>query len=119
LSNLRGCKSDLRGTIARVENASGSPLEFLPIVTDPDYSSEAEVERLLGVLWGGGASEAIKAAVMQAPVPDVIARRQNTEGFVFTHREGGLKLFSVGFETGRESVLLEGPSRRSRAPPPA
>ena len=30
-----------------VDNASESQLEFLPIVTDPEYFSEAEVEQLL------------------------------------------------------------------------
>jgi hypothetical protein len=89
-----------------VENASGAQLEFFPIVTDRDYFSESEVERLLGVWWGGGASEAIRAAVSQAPVPDFIPAGQNADGFVFTHREGGAKLFSVGFETNREELLF-------------
>ena len=46
-----------------VDNASESPLEFLPIVTDPEYFSEAEVEQLLHAWWRGSANASIKAAV--------------------------------------------------------
>ena len=38
-----------------VDNASESQLEFLPIVTDPEYFSEAEVEQLLHMWWRGSA----------------------------------------------------------------
>jgi len=89
-----------------VDNASESLLEFLPIVTDPEYFSEAEVEQLLGAWWRGGTHASIKAAVAQAPMPALIPRKQAAAGFVFTHREGGLKLFSVGFETGSEELLF-------------
>lgn len=89
-----------------VDNAGESPLEFLPIVTDPDYFSEAEVERVLHAWWRGSANLSIKAAVAQAPVADVIPQKQAAAGFVFTHREGGLKLFGVGFETGSEELLF-------------
>jgi hypothetical protein len=89
-----------------VDNASDSLLQFLPIVTDPNYFSESEVEQLLSAWWRGGANASIKAAVAQAPLPDVIAQKQTAAGFVFTHREGGLKLFNVGFETGHEELLF-------------
>lgn len=89
-----------------IDNASGSALEFLPIVTDPDYYSETEVERLLGTWWPSSTSDAIRATVAKAPMPDVIVGKQSAEGFVFTHREGGAKLFSVGFETGNEELLF-------------
>lgn len=89
-----------------VDNGSDSPLQFLPIVTDPNYFSEAEVEQLLQAWWGRGDNAAVKMAVAQAPLPELIAQKQAATGFVFTHREGGLKLFSVGFETGREELLF-------------
>jgi hypothetical protein len=89
-----------------VDNASDSLLEFLPIVTDPEYYSEAEVEQILHAWWRGNANAPIRAAVAQAPMPDVIPQKQTATGFVFTHREGGLKLFSVGFETGSEELLF-------------
>src|SRR3984893_2933979 len=44
-----------------VDNASESQLEFLPIVTDPEYFSEAEVEQLLHAWWRGSANAHIKA----------------------------------------------------------
>lgn len=89
-----------------VDNAGDSVLEFLPIVTDPNYFAESEVERLLGRWWRGSANALIKAGVAQAPMPDIIRQKQTAAGFVFTHREGGLKLFSVGFETGKEELLF-------------
>jgi hypothetical protein len=89
-----------------IDNASDSVLQFLPIVTDPNYFSEAEVEPLLSAWWRGNDNAFIKAAVKRAPVPDFVPGRQTAAGFVFTHREGGLKLFSVGFETGDEELVF-------------
>ena len=89
-----------------VDNASDLLLRFLPIVTDPNYFSAPEVERLLRVWWWGNANEPIQAVVAQAPVPDVIPQKRTVAGFVFTHREGGLKLLEVGFETDREMLRV-------------
>jgi hypothetical protein len=80
-------------------------LRFLPIVTDPNYFSAQEVERLLRGWWrGSGTNASIASAVSQAPMPDVIPQKQSAAGFVFTHREGGLKMFEVGFETDRQML---------------
>jgi hypothetical protein len=89
-----------------VDNAGDSQLRFLPIVTDPNYYSEAEVEQILSAWWRGSANASIRSAVAQAPVPDMIPQKQNAAGFVFTHREGGLKIFAVAFETGTEELLF-------------
>ena len=85
-----------------VDNASDLPLRFLPIVTDPNYFSAPEVERQLRGWWGAGKNASIASVVAQAPMPDVIAQKRTASGFVFTHREGGLKLFEVGFETDKQ-----------------
>jgi hypothetical protein len=37
-------------------------------------------------------------------MPDVIPQKRTAAGFIFTHREGGLKLFEVGFETDRQML---------------
>lgn len=89
-----------------VNNASDLTLQFLPIVTDPNYFSEVEVDRQLRAWWRGSANASITAAVDGARMPDVVREKQTAEGFVFTHREGGLKLFTVGFETGTEELLF-------------
>ena len=88
----------------RVDNAGDLLLRFLPIVTDPNYFSAPEVERLLRVWWRGSANAPIAAVVARAPVPNVIPQKQTVAGFVFTHREGGLKLLEVGFETDRQML---------------
>ncbi len=88
-----------------VDNASDLSLRFLPIVTDPDYFSAPEVERLLSAWWRGSSTNAsIAEAVARAPVPDVIPQKRTASGFVFTHREGGLKLLEVGFETDKQML---------------
>jgi LssY-like putative type I secretion system component LssY len=85
-----------------VDNASDIPLRFLPIVTDPNYFSAPEVERLLRRWWRGATNALISSRVAQSSMPEVIPQKQLASGFVFTHREGGLKLFEVGFETDRQ-----------------
>jgi hypothetical protein len=85
-----------------VDNASDLRLRFLPIVTDPNYFSTPEVQRLLQVWWRRRTNESIASVVAQSPMPDVIPQKRTVAGFVFTHREGGLKLFEVGFETDRQ-----------------
>ena len=87
-----------------VDNASDLRLRFLPIVTDPNYFSAPEVERLLRVWWRSSTNASIASVVARAPMPDVIPQKQTAAGFVFTHREGGLKLLEVGFETDRQML---------------
>src|SRR6476619_8082234 len=87
-----------------VDNASDLRLRFLPIVTDPNYFSAPEVERLLHFWWRGSTNASIASVVEQAPMPDVIPQKRTAAGFVFTHREGGLKLFEVGFESDRQML---------------
>jgi LssY C-terminus len=90
-----------------VDNASDFRLRFLPIVTDPNYFSAPEVERLLRAWWRRGSTNAsIASVVAHSPMPDVISQKRTAAGFVFTHREGGLKLFEVGFETDRQMLRL-------------
>jgi hypothetical protein len=89
-----------------VNNAGDTPLQFLPIVTDPNYFSEAEVERLLRAWWRGSGNASIAAAVARARMLETVPPKDAAAGFVFTHREGGLKLFTVGFETGIEELLF-------------
>jgi len=82
-----------------VDNLSDLRLRFLPIVSDPNYFSAPEVERLLRVWWRGNTNASIAKVVARSPMPDVIPQGQTAAGFIFTHREGGLKLLEVGFET--------------------
>ena len=85
-----------------VDNLGDLRLRFLPIVSDPNYFSAPEVERLLRVWWRGNTNASIAAVVARAPMPDVIPQGQTAAGFIFTHREGGLKLLEIGFETDRQ-----------------
>ncbi len=88
----------------RVANGSDFPLRFLPIITDRNYFSGPEVERLLRVWWPASTNASTATVMARAPTPEVIAPKQTEAGFVFTHREGGLKLLEVGFETDRQML---------------
>jgi hypothetical protein len=89
-----------------VDNASNSALRFLPIVTDATYFSAAEVEELLHGWWLGNANTSIAAVVARSQMPEIIPQGQTVNGFVFTHREGGLKLLQVGLESSSEEFLF-------------
>src|SRR3954468_15964647 len=58
----------------------------------------------INVWWWRSANAPFQAAIAQASLPDVISQKRTIAGFVFTHREGGLKLLQVGFETDREML---------------
>jgi hypothetical protein len=99
-----------------VDNAGDLLLRFLPIITDPNYFSAPEVERLLRFWWRGSANASIAAVVGRAPLPNVIPQKRSVAGFVFTHREGGLKLLEVGLRPiGR--CFVSGSCCRSAAAP--
>ena len=86
-----------------VDNASDLRLRFLPIVTDPNYFSAPEVERLLRAWWRGGANASIASIVAQAPMPDVIPQKRAASAASSSRTvKAGLKLFEVGFETDRQ-----------------
>ena len=63
-----------------VDNASDLRLRFLPIITDPNYFSAPEVERLLRVWWRGSTNASIASVVAQAPMPDVIPQKRTAAG---------------------------------------
>ena len=61
-----------------VDNASDLRVRFLPIVTDPNYFSTQEVERLLRGWWrSSSANASIASVVSQAPMPDVIPQKRS------------------------------------------
>jgi LssY-like putative type I secretion system component LssY len=89
-----------------VENGGDSRLRFLPIITDPSYFSPPEVEQLLHSWWRGESNAAIAANLVRTAMPEVIPQGRTVAGFVFTHREGGLKFLQVGFETGSQEIIF-------------
>lgn len=89
-----------------VDNAGDTVLRFLPIVTDPDYYAASEVERMLHAWWRGSGNATVKAVVARAPVPDSIAAHGTAAGFVFTHREGGVKFLEIGFAADGTELLF-------------
>ena len=90
-----------------VENAGDLLLRFLPIVTDPNYFSAPEVERLLRSWWPGSAKCVNCSGSGASSATECNSQKRSAAGFVFTHREGGLKLLEVGFETERQMLRFK------------
>ena len=89
-----------------VDNASDVRLHFLPVVTDPNYFSASEVSRLVRSWWRGEANASISAALVRQEMPEAIPPGKTVSGFVFTHREGGLKFIQAGFAAGGPELLF-------------
>jgi len=93
----------LQAVWLKVENDGDATFYYLPVTTEPDYFSPPEAARLLHVWWRGAANAATDAAVNRGAMPDFVAPHQTAAGFVFTHREGGLKFLNASFvSTGHQ-----------------
>jgi hypothetical protein len=80
-----------------VENGSDATLYYLPVTTDPNYFSPPEAAQLLHGWWSAEANAAIDKVLARDAMPDIIPPHQTAEGFILTHREGGLKFLNAGF----------------------
>lgn len=88
-----------------IGNATTEPLWYLPITTDPTYYSPAEASFRFREAMRP-AEDAARDALFEAQrMPLFVEAGQTVSGFVFTHREDGLKFLTVG--------LLKGQSRLS------
>ncbi len=86
-----------------VENGTDATLYYLPVTTDPDYYTPPETAHLFHSWWRGQANAALDTFIADAAMPDLVGPHQTASGFVFTHREGGLKFLNAAFvEAGRQ-----------------
>lgn len=87
-----------------IANATGEALWYLPITTDPTYYSPAEASfRFREALRP--AEDAARDALFEAQrMPLFVDAGQTVSGFVFTHREDGLKFLSVGLLKGQNRL---------------
>jgi len=65
-----------------VDNGNDLLLRFLPIVTDPNYFSGAEVARLLHVWWWGSANAPVEAVVARRSISASICRCLNLSAYL-------------------------------------
>jgi len=87
-----------------IENSSDTTLYYLPVTTDPDYFSYPEVAQIVRRSWSRTANAATDAVLAREAMPDIVVSHQTASGFVFTHREGGLKFLSVGLVGGGQEI---------------
>ncbi len=89
-----------------IANATPDPLWYLPITTDPTYYSPAEVAyRFRQALRT--AQDAARDALFEANrMPLFVPAGATVSGFVFTHREDGLKFLSLGMLKGQERLAF-------------
>ena len=88
----------------KIENRSNAPLYYLPITTDPNYFSPLEAAQRLHRWFSSEVNDKIDANFEQQSIPTILAAHQSASGFVYTHRDSGLKLLNVGMlsRNGRE-----------------
>ena len=104
-----------------IANASPDVAVYLPIVTDPDYFSPREASWRFHERLHPEADAARDALFAASRMPGRIAPGATASGYVFTHRETGLKFVTVGMLRGgdelrfRFTVPVAGPSSPSSA----
>jgi LssY C-terminus len=80
-----------------VENGNDKPLYYLPATTDPNYFAPREAAQLFHRWWAGKANTDLDELFARVAMPDIIRPRGTAEGFVLTHREGGIKFLNASF----------------------
>ncbi len=89
-----------------ITNSSPDSVWYLPITTDPTYYSPAEVAYRFRQAFRT-AEDAARDAVFEANrMPLFVPTGATVSGFVFTHREDGLKFLSFGILKGREPLVF-------------
>lgn len=83
-----------------IANGTAEPLWYLPITTDPTYYSPAEVSFRFREATRPEADAARDALFESQRMPLFVDAGKTVSGFVFTHREDGLKFISVGLLKG-------------------
>ncbi len=87
-----------------IANASPDVAVYLPIVTDPDYFSPREASWRFHERLHPEADAARDALFAASRMPGRIAPGATASGYVFTHRETGLKFVTVGMLRGGDEL---------------
>lgn len=80
----------------QIQNNTGGPLRYLPILTDPTYFAPLEAAHHLHGWFSANTNAAVDAAFEANALPNFIAAHQTVSGFVYTHEDGGLKFLNIG-----------------------
>jgi LssY C-terminus len=80
----------------KIVNESDALLYYLPITTDPNYFSPLEAAQHLHRWFSGKVNDEIDGNFERQSMPTVVAAHLSASGFVYTHRDSGLKLLNVG-----------------------
>ncbi|HXY49316.1 MAG TPA: LssY C-terminal domain-containing protein [Terriglobales bacterium] len=90
----------------RIENNTDVFLRYLPIVTDPTYFAPLEVAHRLHGWFSSSTNDAIDAVCERNAILNFIPAHQSVSGFVYTHRDAGLKFVNVGLVGGGQVHLF-------------
>jgi LssY-like putative type I secretion system component LssY len=80
----------------KIENGTDASLYYLPITADPNYFSPLEVAQRLHRWFSSKVNDEIDGNFERQSMPTIVAAHQSASGFVYTHRDSGLKLLNVG-----------------------
>jgi hypothetical protein len=89
-----------------VANATAESVWYLPITTDPTYYSPAEVAFRFRQAFRTAEDAARDARFAANRMPLFVPPGATVSGFVFTHREDGLKFLSLGLLKGQERLAF-------------
>ncbi|HTT19232.1 MAG TPA: LssY C-terminal domain-containing protein [Candidatus Sulfotelmatobacter sp.] len=84
----------------KIENGTDASLYYLPITADPNYFSPLEAAQRLHRWFSSGVNSEIDGNLERQSMPTIVAAHQSASGFVYTHRDSGLKLLNVGVLAG-------------------
>lgn len=85
----------------QVSNDSDAGARYLPILTDPNYFSPQEVAQQLHGWFSRAANARVDALFAHTMMPTYLPPHSVTEGFVYTHADGGLKFLTVALIAGQ------------------
>lgn len=89
-----------------VANSAPEPVWYLPITTDPTYYSPAEVAFRFRQAFRTAEDAAREARFEANRMPLFVPPGATVSGFVFTHREDGLKFLSLGLLKGQDRLAF-------------
>ncbi|MFO1142781.1 MAG: LssY C-terminal domain-containing protein [Amaricoccus sp.] len=90
-----------------IENGSDGRAIFLPIATDPEYLSPREASWRFHERLHPEADAARDALFAASRMPDQVGPGTTQSGYVFTHRETGLKFVTVAMLRGADEMRFE------------
>ena len=91
----------------QITNDGDAGVRYLPILTDPNYFSPQEVAQQLHGWFSSAANARVDALFAHTMMQSYVPPHSVTEGFVYTHADGGLKFLNVSLIAGGQLLAFD------------